>query len=60
MGRMNREPAANRSGTVGATPPYLIAKVLPPLGVRQAGDALLVPLTDGNVRVNLQRIEAGR
>ncbi|WP_290518024.1 toprim domain-containing protein [Alcanivorax sp.] len=36
--------------------PYLQAKQMPPLQLRQHGDALLVPLTDGHRMVNLQRI----
>ena len=36
--------------------PYLQAKQMPPMQLRQHGDALLVPLTDGHRMVNLQRI----
>lgn len=36
--------------------PYLQAKQVPPMQLRQHGDALLVPLTDGHRMVNLQRI----
>lgn len=41
-----------------ANHPYLIAKAVPPLGLREIDGALLVPLFDGHERVNLQRIEA--
>ena len=40
-----------------AAHPYLIAKGLEPFGVRQAGDALLVPMVDAGFRLwNVQRI----
>ena len=36
--------------------PYLQNKQMPPMQLRQHGEALLVPLTDGHRMVNLQRI----
>lgn len=48
----------HRAGRADPEHSYLRAKQLPPVGVRQADDALLVPLFDGGSLINVQRISA--
>jgi len=47
----------NSARTVDPAHPYLVAKSLRPFGIRQQGDALLVPMFDASFRLwNVQRI----
>lgn len=47
----------SKASRADAAHPYLVAKGLEPFGVRQSGDALLVPMVDAGFRLwNVQRI----